>query len=247
MCARETGVPKTYRVQTRKARRLLGKAAVDSEGWLEGSAVRGILAEYGIPFVSTVQVSSPEEGVAAAHRVGFPVAVKATGAGLVHKTDQGAVVVGLLNGDEVYETIQNMRRRLGRRHPGLQFEVQAMAKGHRELLLGFTRDPYFGPLFALGLGGVHVEVLKDVVVRLGPLRDVDPLQMMDGLRGRALLAPYRGAPGVDKAKVQEVLLRLNQLALDFPEVQECELNPLIAGEKGVPTVAVDARIRVQSP
>ncbi len=244
MCARETGQPKTYRVQQKKAKRVLAKAAVDADGWIEGAAVRQILAEYGIPFVPTITVDSPEDGVAAAHRVGFPVAAKAVGFGLVHKTDLGAVAVGLQNGDEVFEIIQKMKRRLGRKHPGLRFEVQSMAKGHRELLLGFTRDPYFGPLFALGLGGVHVEVLKDVVVRLGPLRDVDPLQMMDGLRGKALLAPYRGAPGIDRGKVQEILLRLNQLAVDFPEFLECELNPLIAGQEGVPTVAVDARIRL---
>ena len=119
-----------------------------------------------------------------------------------------------------------------------------MAKGHRELLMGFIRDDRFGPRIVVGFGGTLVEVLGDVVVRVGPLTDRDSVEMLSNLRGAALLDAYRGDPAVDKACVSDCLLRLNQLAFDFPEIGECEINPFIVAVPGKKGAAVDARIYV---
>ena len=122
--------------------------------------------------------------------------------------------------------------------------MQSQATGHREVLIGMTRDPRYGPLFAVGLGGVQVEVLRDVNLRVGPLDGRDPEEMFAALKGAPLLGAFRGAPAVDLATATSALLRLQALAQDFPEIQEVEVNPFILAEKGKRSVAVDGRIRV---
>ena len=113
--------------------------------------------------------------------------------------------------------------------------------------IGMTRDPRYGPLYAAGLGGVQVEVLRDVAIRVGPLDGADPREMFLGLKGAQLLGPFRGAPAADVAAAADALLRLQRLAQDFPRVLEVEVNPYIVAARGKPSVAVDARIRVSAP
>ena len=241
------GRPKRFEVDRRKAARILAKAGSRGGGWLESEEVRRLLGIYGIPFVPTRIAGSPAEALAAAHDLGYPVVVKAAAKDLVHKSDCGGVRIDLHGGDEVFEAALSLERALAGRVVDLRFEVQRMAPGHRELLLGFTRDSKFGPLLAVGLGGVHVEVLRDIAIRVGPLSDADPAAMLDDLRGAPLLGPYRGEAPIDRALVEECLLRLNQLAFDFPEIAELDLNPFMAAPRGVPSYAVDGRIRVEEP
>lgn len=216
--------------------------------WLSGADAMEVLTAYGVPFPQCRFVPArPGDAVEAAAELGYPVALKAEAAGLVHKSEEGAVFPGLKDGDQVLAAARDLVKRLKPGHRDLKFLVQRMAGGHRELLLGMNRDPRYGPTFAVGLGGTLVEVMQDVAFRVAPMDAKDPAEMFAGLKGAALLGTFRGQPAVQVKRAEEVLLRLQQLALDHPEVVEVEINPFIAGAKRADCVAVDARIRVVRP
>jgi acetyltransferase len=203
-----------------------------------------VLTAYGIPFAASKRVKTAGDAVTAANELGFPVVVKAEAKGLIHKSEHRAVATDLDDSDDVYAAAKDLLTRLRRHFKGLTLQVQAMARGHREVLLGMTRDERFGPLFALGLGGTLVEVLRDVSVRVGPLDNKDPAEMIAKLKGAAVLGEFRGEPAVQVEIAENCLLRLQQLVEDFPRIQEVEINPFILGSKRVKSVAVDARIRI---
>lgn len=213
-------------------------------GWLPAAAAEAVLGAYGIPFAASRRVRGAGEAVAAAHKLGYPVVVKAEAAGLLHKSEHRAVRTGLRSGDEVFATAQDLLERLGAKFGDVTLQVQAHAEGHREVLVGMTRDPRFGPLYAAGLGGVQVEVLRDVALRIGPLDGRDPVEMFAGLKGAALLGPFRGAPAADVGAGVDALLRLQKLAEDWPQILEVEVNPFILAGAGRRSAAVDARLRV---
>lgn len=239
---RRAGVQPLFTVKRAAAAAVLNAAR--REEWLSGEEVERVLTAYGIPMVASRRVQTAGDAVAAAHELGFPVVLKAHAPGLLHKSEHQAVRPGLDDGDQVYAAAEELLRRLRRRFRGLGLHVQAHAPGHRELLLGMSRDPRYGPLFAVGLGGTLVEVLRDVDVRIGPLDDRDPGEMFAALKGAPLLGAFRGAPAVDLAAAEDALLRLQQLTRDFPAIEEVELNPFIVGAKGVASVGVDARLRL---
>lgn len=215
-------------------------------GWLPGAAAEAVLQAYGVPFAPSRRVQEPGDAVAAAHKVGFPVVLKAEAADLLHKSEHRAVRTGLRSGDEVFAAAQELLTRLKPRFGDVSLQVQRHADGHREVLLGMTRDVRYGPLYAAGLGGVQVELLRDVVVRIGPLDGQDPHEMFAGLKGAALLGAFRGSPPADLDVGVEVLLRIQQLVQDFPQIQEVEVNPFILAGKDRRSVAVDARLRVET-
>ena len=230
------------RVGRAKVAKLLDGAASE---WLPGETAEAILQAYGIPFAPSRRVRNPGDAVAAAHELGYPVVLKAEARELVHKSEHRAVRTGLRSGDEVFAAATELKKRLGKRFGKLTLQVQAHAGGHREVLLGMTRDPRYGPLFAAGLGGVQVELMRDVAVRVGPIDGRDPQDMFDGLKGAALLGPFRGAPAADVAAAHEALLRLQKLVIDFPQIAEVEVNPFILGKVGGESVAVDGRMRLE--
>lgn len=211
--------------------------------WLPASATEAILAAYGVPFAPSRRVRTPVEAVEAAHKLGFPVVLKAEAEGLLHKSEHRAVRTGLRTGDEVYAAAQDLLARLQRNFGEVSLQVQAHAEGHREVLLGMTRDPRYGPLYAAGMGGVQVEVMRDVAVRVGPLDGQDPAEMFAGLKGAVLLGPFRGAPAAQVSAAEEVLLRLQRLVEDFPQIMEVEVNPFILASAGRRSAAVDGRLR----
>jgi acetyltransferase len=244
LLARRHGPMPAQRVDRAAAARILGGAR---PGWLAGDLVERLLAAYGIPVAPGRRVRSAGDAVAAANAIGFPVVVKAEARELLHKTEHRAVALRLADSDAVFAAATDLLERLGRRFPDLTLLVQAQARGHREVLLGMTRDPRYGPLFAAGLGGTLVEVLRDVSLRLAPMDALDAREMFAELKSAALFGPWRGAPAVTLAPAEAALLRLQQLALDFPAVAEVEINPFVLGARGVPSVAVDARLRLQAP
>ena len=150
----------------------------------------------------------------------------------------------LRNADEVFRAYAEIEGRLGRRYKGLAVKVQKMVRGGHEVILGMTRDPQYGPLLMFGLGGIHVEVLKDVAVRVHPITDVQAREMITSIRGHALLAGARGEPASDLATLESCLLRLSALVGSFDEIQEIDVNPLIVGKKRGQSLIVDARVRV---
>lgn len=205
----------------------------------------GLLRAYGLPVVPQAFAAEEKGAVAAASRIGYPVVLKAIAETLVHKTESGAVRLDLRSGAEVEQACRALRESLGQ--PALRFQVQKMVRGGVETILGIARDPKLGAILMFGLGGIFVEVMKDVVFRVLPIRDVEAEEMIRGVRGHALLAGARGARPVDEAFLAEALLRLGQLAEEHPEIEQVDINPLLAGHERTSCVIVDARVRLAAP
>jgi len=218
------------------------RAAVSRQdaGWLTDEEVRGVLAAYGLPVAAGAIARSAEEAAAMAHTIGFPVAMKVSAANVTHKTDVGGVRLNLADAAAVHRAFGDMAAIGG----AGRVLVQAMVPGGVETMMGVVQDPTFGPVVAFGLGGIHVEVLKDVRIRLAPLTDRDVDDLIHGIRGYPLLQGFRGHPAADCQALRDVLLRLSRLADEVPEILELDLNPVIALAPGQGCRVVDARIRV---
>ncbi|HEX6988934.1 MAG TPA: acetate--CoA ligase family protein [Bacillota bacterium] len=240
-------IPRFEDVDTAHARDILAAARSRGDRWLAADDVAALLSAYRLPLIPGRLARTPEEAVEAAARLGYPVAVKLASRTIVHKTEWDGVALGLKTPEAVLGACRGIEHRLaaaGRRNELDGFLVQPMVDGGVELLVGMTDDPLFGPLLAFGLGGIHVEILRDVVLRITPLTDRDADEMIRGIRGYRLLTGYRGHPPADVAAVREVLLRLSQLVEDLPEIAEIDLNPLKAFSPGEGCRVLDARIRL---
>ena len=228
-------------VDAAQARAVVKRAELSAGGWMAPPGVQDLLDAVGIRRVPARVVVDEAGAVDAARQLGFPVAVKAAGPGIVHKTELGGVALGLANDDAVREACLDMRRRLGERLSG--FVVQPMVASGVEMLVGLTYDPIFGPVVACATGGTLAELFADVALRLPPLTDVDAADMVSGLRGVALLRGYRGAPAVDEAALRDVVLRVSALAGICQDIRELDINPLRVLPQGV--CALDARARIE--
>ena len=222
------------------ARQVVDGALTRGDGWLTPSEAQALVEAVGIAVAPVRMVSAEDEAVATADAIGYPVALKAAGPEIVHKTEIGGVMVDLADADAVRAAFRGMQARVGAAMTGAV--VQQMVTGGVELLLGAVVDPTFGPLVACGTGGVLVDLLHDTQFRLHPLTDLDARDLVDGLHGVALLRGYRGQPPADEAAVREALLRVSALLDICPELQELDVNPLKVLPGGVK--AVDVRIRV---
>jgi acyl-CoA synthetase (NDP forming)/GNAT superfamily N-acetyltransferase len=209
-------------------------------GWLSPAESMGLLTAYGLPLAEWRMVSSATDAVRTAADFGDQVVLKAQVPGVVHKSDAGAVELGLRSEDDVRRAYQAMTERFTDRLDGVL--VQRMAPEGVEVLCGITQEPVFGPLVVFGLGGVATDVLGDTSARLTPMTDLDADELIRSVRSAPLLLGHRGRPPVDIAGLQDTLLRLSRLAEDHPDIAELDLNPIIARPDGV--VAVDARVRV---
>ncbi|QIA26874.1 GNAT family N-acetyltransferase [Thermaerobacter sp. PB12/4term] len=231
-----------------RARTICREAAARGGGWLSAAEVDAVLDAFGLPRIPTRFARDEEAAVAAAAELGFPVVVKMASRTLVHKTEWDGVQLNLEDGDAVRAACRGIRSRLaaaGRAGELDGFVIQPMVPGGTELVVGVTEDPLFGPLIAFGLGGVHVEILKDVVFRITPLTDVDATEMVRSIRGYRLLEGYRGHPPADQEAIQDVLLRVSRLVEEIPEIAELDINPLKAFEPGRGCRILDARIKVE--
>ncbi|MEN6571606.1 MAG: acetate--CoA ligase family protein [Anaerolineaceae bacterium] len=206
---------------------------------------RPLLESYGIPLVPAVQAATPEEAASAAERLGFPVVMKIVSPQLLHKSDAGGIRLNLKSAGEVYSAFSEMTQTIHNARPDAKIEgvlVEKMAPKGTEVIIGMRRDPGFGPLMMFGLGGIYVELFKDVSFRVAPLTRRDARQMIDETRAGRLLTGFRGSAPADVDAVVEVMLRLSQIALDFPEIDEIEINPLLVYEKGHGALALDSRL-----
>jgi acyl-CoA synthetase (NDP forming) len=212
--------------------------------WLESDDVRALLAVAGIA-MADLRVVRPEDAAAVASSMGFPLVAKAAAQGLVHKTDVGGVVLDLRSEGEVTAAVATMRDSLARAGFALENVIlQRQIEGGLEALVGVVVDPTFGPLLVCGIGGVHVELLRDVSFHLPPISDLDAAEMIDRLRLRPLFDGYRGSPPADRAALITLLQRLSALVEDMPELRELDLNPVRVRRPGEGAIVVDARIRV---
>jgi acetyltransferase len=240
---RPVGKMPTVPIDRAKARAAI--AAAGADGWLPGASAEALLTAVGLAFAPSRIVRTPAAAIHAAHELGYPVVLKADSDKLLHKTDAGGVKVDLRNADEVWAAFEEMMARLRAKDPRMRIKVQAMIRGGHEVILGMTRDPQYGPLLMFGLGGIHVEVLRDVAVRVHPITDVQAREMVRSIRGFPLLAGSRGERPADLAMVESSLLRLSALVAEYDVIEEVDINPLIVAARRGHSLIVDARVRVR--
>jgi len=245
--SRKPGKPGRFEVDREAARKAIRRSRRARRTRLNAADAEQVLAAYGIPLARSKVANSVEEALRFANDVGYPVVLKAESEHIVHKTDVGGVRVGIENGDQLFQEFEAMQQRLRPMAIDLKIQVQKQISGHSEVILGAATDPQFGPLILFGLGGVHVEVLRDVAVRIHPIMDTDADEMIRSIRGYPLLKGARGARPVDLKYVREILLRLSQLISDFEEIEELDLNPVILGGRRREAAVVDARILLRAP
>jgi acyl-CoA synthetase (NDP forming)/RimJ/RimL family protein N-acetyltransferase len=213
-------------------------------GWMPPAATEALLASYGIPLAESAVERTPQAAGRAAARLGGPVVVKAIASGLLHKTDVGAIALGLTSPTAVTRAARHLKTRLQEHgHTVVGYLVQRMAPPGPALIVGVVGDPQFGPLVAVGAGGITAELLGDVAVRLAPVGDRTAVEMLQGLRTFPLLDGFRGAPRTDVASVVDVIVRISALAAAHPEIAELDCNPVVAGSAGA--TVVDARVRLE--
>ena len=238
-------------VNTKAAREICAAAAARPDGWLTDQEVRAVMEAYKLPFVGGIVARSAVEAAAASTTIGFPVAAKLSSPAIQHKSDVGGVRLNLTDAQAVREAYVEIVTAARKAKPDAAeasldaVVVQPMIAGGVEVMMGIAQDPLFGPLIAFGLGGVFVEILKDVRVRVAPLSDRDIDDLICGIRGYPLLQGYRGHPAADLDALRDVLMRLSCLADEVPEIAELDLNPVMALAPGRGCSIVDARIRVR--
>ncbi|HSM15673.1 MAG TPA: acetate--CoA ligase family protein [Gemmatimonadales bacterium] len=237
-----------YSVNAARARTILDRAVTAGLSKLSEIDTLDIFDAYGIPVAPARLASSAQQAAAIAEEFGYPVALKIVSPEIIHKTDVGGVVLGCDEAHEVREAFDQIVASVRASSPDATISgmlVQRMVKGGRETIVGVTRDASFGPMVMFGLGGVLVEAVQDVLFRIAPLSQNDARDMVRGLRGFKILTGIRGQAPAHLAALEEVLLRVSQLAVDNKEIRELDINPLLAFADGV--TAVDGRVMIAIP
>jgi len=246
-CEEPPDEPVRFEVDEEAVREVFAKARGEGRVNLGELEAREVLKAYGVPVPESYVAESAEEAGQFAERIGYPVVMKIISPDILHKSDIGGVRLGLRRRQEVEDAYELMMLRVQRYAPEAALRgvlVQQMLEGRREVIVGSTRDPQFGPLVMFGLGGIYVEVLKDVSFRVAPFGEKHARRMMDEIRSAPLLRGARGEKSSDMDAIVKALLTVSQLVTDFPEIVEMDINPLAVGEAGAGAMAVDARITI---
>lgn len=239
--SREWGEVRTFDdVDKAKAADILRKAQGAGRKILSAAEAYGVLAAYRVPAAQWRMAGNAGEAEQAAAEIGFPVVVKADAESIVHKTDVGGVAVDLGDGSAVRSAAEMMIKKLGA--SDLRFLVQQYLPGGREVIVGAKAEKELGHLVMFGMGGIYVEILKDVVFKLAPVTTAETQEMLASLKMAPLLKGVRGERGVDESKLMEIIQRLSQLVIELPMIQEVDLNPVLAYAEGA--FVVDARIGI---
>ncbi|MCL4534501.1 MAG: acetate--CoA ligase family protein [Bacteroidetes bacterium] len=234
-----------FEVDGARVREVLDGALKDGRRALADEEARGIIAAYGLRIPRSLLATSAGEAVAMAEEIGYPTVMKIASPDILHKTDLGGVRVGQRTAEEVRLAYNLLLENANHYAPGSRIwgvTVQEMVPKGRETILGVSHDPQFGHLMMFGLGGIYVEVLRDVVFRVAPIAPSNARAMVRGIRSHALLSGVRGEKPADQDAIVESLLRLSQLVTDFPEIAELDVNPLVVFETGQGATAIDCRI-----
>jgi acetate---CoA ligase (ADP-forming) len=234
-----------FSVDREAVNRLLGSVPSADSTVLPEFSARALLSAYGIPFAPVQLAKTPDEAVQFAEKIGYPVVLKVASPDISHKTEVGGVRVGIGNQEELREVWAEVQTTVAAKAPNARvegFEVEKMVQGGKEVLVGLQRDPRFGPVIVFGLGGIYVEVLRDVTFRLAPFDQAEAEEMVASVRAFPLLQGVRGEKPSDLPALYSILGRVAQLALDLPQVQELDLNPVIVCSAGEGAFAVDARL-----
>jgi acyl-CoA synthetase (NDP forming) len=202
-----------------------------------------LLHEAGIPVTRTVLATTEEEAIDQAGQIGYPVVLKIVSPDISHKSDVGGVKVGLEDAGAVSAAYHEILVNVQKAEPDASITgiaVQQMAPAGTEVIVGMTTDPQFGPVVMFGLGGIMVEILKDVSFRVVPVEERDATQMIDEIQGKAILDGVRGQPPADKAAIIDAIIKVSEFVERNPDVRELDLNPMLVYREGA--IAVDARI-----
>jgi acetyltransferase len=238
---REIGEVQTFTdVDKAAAINIMDDARSAGKSILSAEAVYRLLEAYHIPVADWRMAANADEAEKAAADIGYPVVIKADAESIVHKSDMGGVAVDLADGTAVKSAVEKMQQAFSA--DDLRFFVQKFVPGGLELIMGAKAEEGLGHAVMFGLGGIYVEIMKDVVFNLTPVSSGEAKEMLSTIKGSALLEGVRGQKGVDRAKLIEIIQRLSQLLTDLPAIQEMDLNPLMAFEDKV--FAVDARIAI---
>lgn len=238
-----------FPVNRRRVERIIFRRQRTEQLQLGEVKAKDILRAYGFRILDGNLAATPEEAVEIARFVGFPVAMKIVSPNIIHKTDLGGVRLGVASCREVEDAFELMMFRIGRQAPEARIEgvyVEKMADPGLEVILGMTRDPQFGPMLMFGLGGIFVEVMKDVTFYLAPITEDEAIQMLKATRSYEMLKGKRGRKEVDIGAIAGALQRISQLTTDFPQIVELDINPMIVGEIGTEPVVADARMTLSS-
>ncbi|MCD6519501.1 MAG: acetate--CoA ligase [Anaerolineae bacterium] len=224
---------------------LLKRVRQEGRNSIGDAEAQTILKAYGITTPQSKVAATPEEAVAYCEEIGYPVVMKIASPDILHKSDVGGIIVGVKNAEEVRQSFATLVERARAHRPDATIwgcQIQEMVTDAREIIIGMNRDPQFGPLMMFGLGGIYVEVLKDVTFRVAPMSREQAREMVESIRSYKLLTGVRGQPPADIDAVVETILRVSQLVVDFDEIAELDINPLLVREEGKGAVAVDMRL-----
>ncbi len=205
-----------------------------------------ILKAYGIPTVGTAITKNLEDTVKAAEEIGYPLVMKIVSPQISHKSDVGGIKLNLKNADDVKAAYEDMMENIPKKEPHATLEgvqLQKMLSGGKEVIIGMVQDPTFGPMMMFGLGGIYVEILKDVKFAIAPVNEEEAREMIAGIKTHELLEGTRGDKPMDTEAIADIILRISQLVTDFPEINEFEINPLMVFEEGA--LAVDMRLMLK--
>ena len=241
-------VVKLFPVNRRKVENIIDRHLRKGVREIGETESKEILEAYGFVTPKGSVAATAEQAANIAQQLGFPVVLKIWSPDILHKSDVGGVKIGLNSEKEVKDAFDLMMYRIPKKMPDadiLGVLVQEMCSGGKEVILGMNRDPHFGPLMMFGMGGIMVEVLKDVSFYLAPLTAEEAKQMLASTKTYQMLSGVRGQEGVDIETIAEGLQRLSQLVTEFPQIQEMDINPYVVGPAGTTAIAVDARMSVE--
>jgi len=227
--------------------KIIGKALKEKRTVLTEIESKQLVSEAGIPVVESKLAKSKAQAVSMSREIGFPVVLKVVSPDIIHKSDSGGVKLGLANAAQVgraYTEIIAAAKRTDSKAKLHGVSVQKMARPGVEVIMGMSKDAQFGPVLMFGLGGVFVEVLKDVAFRIVPLVRRDASQMIREIKGYPVLEGYRGQEPANITILEDLLLKLSDFVDKTPEIKELDLNPILAYSDGA--VAVDARVILES-
>lgn len=237
-----------YDVDKVKVRALFDEVRASGRVELGEIEARDVMSAYGMKLPESHLARSPEEAAEIGAQIGFPVVMKVSSPDILHKSDIGGVKVGIQDAQAASDTYELIAYRARKYSPNARLWgvlVQEMAKKGREILVGVSRDPQFGALIGVGMGGIYVEVLKDVAFRLAPLSREEVKAQLRSIRSFPLLQGVRGEQQADLDMIEDTVLRVSQLVSDFPEIVEMDINPLVVYNKGEGAIVLDARIILQ--
>ena len=240
-------VVKLFPVNRRKVETIITRHLRLGRSEIGEMETKEILEAYGFVTPRSMLATSAEQAADFAEQIGYPVVLKIWSPDIVHKAEVGGVRSGLTSRGDVEDAFDLMMYRIPKKRPDAEIlgvMVEQTCTGGREVILGMNRDRRYGPLLMFGMGGVFVEVLRDVAFHLAPITAEEAREMLTSTRTYQLLQGTGGQESVDLDAIAEALQRLSQLATEFPQITEMDINPFVVAPAGIPPVAVDARIKV---